>query len=180
MSKILQFKITLKGSNPKIWRRFQTEDNLMFRDLHYLIQAIMGWENDHLYQFIFEEDRYIGDPEMHEGDDISDDKETELSEIFNAPKTIIIYEYDFGDGWEHELVLENILEKNPEQHYPVCLAGELNCPPEDCGGIYGFYDMLNILKDEKHPDHEEIKEWMGEDYDPDLFDIERVNKFLSS
>ena len=178
MSKIFQFKVTLKDSKPKIWRRFQAEDDLMFFDLHYIIQAVMGWENDHLYQFIVEKNRYIGDPEMLESDDIMDDGKTKLSDIFNEPKTKIIYEYDFGDGWEHELVLEKILEKDPKQHYPVCLAGKLNCPPEDCGGIYGFNNMMQILKDEKHPNHEGIKEWIGENYNPDFFDLETVNEFL--
>ena len=180
MSKIFQFKISLKGSEPKIWRRFQTEDDLMFFDLHYIIQAVMGWENDHLYQFIVEKNRCIGDPEMLESDDIMDDGKTKLSDIFNEPKTKIIYEYDFGDGWEHELVLEKILEKDPKQHYPVCLEGKLNCPPEDCGGIYGFNNMMQIFKDEKHPEHEDIKEWVGENYDPDYFDPEDVNKSMRS
>lgn len=178
MGKILQFKITLKGSKPLIWRRFQIEDNLMFYNLHLVIQTVMGWENSHLYHFIFAKKSYIGNPEMLEMDDIADDKETELSAIFDKPKTKVLYGYDFGDGWEHDLLLEKILEKDPNQHYPVCLKGELNCPPEDSGGIYNFYELMEILKDKKNPDFEDTKEWVGENYDPDYFDLNLVNENL--
>lgn len=111
MSKIFQFKITLKGSEPKIWRRFQVEDNLMFYDLHLIIQTLMGWENSHLYHFAYGKNSYIGNPEFLESDETVDDKETKLSAIFDKPKTKVFYEYDFGDGWQHDVLLEKILEK---------------------------------------------------------------------
>lgn len=178
MSRILQFKITLKHSNPKIWRRFLIDDSLMFNDLHLVIQNVMGWTNAHLYQFVFERNSYIGNPELLESDDVADDSITQLSVIFDKPKVKMLYEYDFGDSWEHELVLEKILEKIPDQQYPYCLAGEMNSPPEDCGGIPGFYYHLDVLKNKKHKDHKAIKEWMGPGYDPTFFDIEVVNDWL--
>ena len=178
MSKILQFKISLKGSKPLIWRRFQVEDNLMFYDLHLIIQTVMGWENSHLYHFVYGKNSYIGNPDFLESDDTVDDKETKISAIFDKPKTKVIYEYDFGDGWQHDVLLEKILEKDPKQHYPVCLKGELNCPPEDCGGIGGFYLMMETLKDKNNPDYEDTKEWIGENYNPDNFDLNLVNENL--
>lgn len=178
MSKILQFKITLKESNPKIWRRFLIENTLMFYDLHLVIQNVIGWTNSHLYQFVYERNSYIGNPELLERSEVADDRETELSAIFDKPKIKMIYEYDFGDGWEHELVLEKIIDKNSTQQYPFCIEGEMNCPPEDCGGIYGFMDMMQKFKNKKHPEHADIAEWLGEDYNQDDFDLEAVNANL--
>ena len=148
----------------------------MFYDLHLVIQTLMGWSNSHLYQFIFEKKFYIGNPELIGMYDISDDRVTKLSSIFDKPRTKVLYEYDFGDGWKHDLVLEKILDKDPGQRYPVCLKGERNCPPEDCGGIYGFNDLMKILKDKKSPVYAEIKEWVGENYDPEFFNLALVNE----
>ncbi|MEI6122253.1 MAG: plasmid pRiA4b ORF-3 family protein [Bacteroidota bacterium] len=150
----------------------------MFRDLHLVIQNVMGWNNTHLYQFIFQKDSYIGNPELLESDDVADDSITELAVIFDEPKVKVIYEYDFGDSWEHEVVLEKIVEKIPGQQYPFCLAGEMNCPPDDCGGIPGYYYYMEVLKNKKHPEYKDIKEWMGGDFDPAFFDLETVNEFL--
>lgn len=154
------------------------EDSLTFNDLHLVIQNVMGWTNTHLYQFVFERNSFIGNPELLDRTEVADDKETEMAAIFDKPKIKMIYEYDFGDGWEHELVLEKILEPDPKQFYPFCIEGEMNCPPEDCGGIYGFYDKLVALKDKKHPDHDDIIEWMGDGYDTEAFDLASINQNL--
>jgi hypothetical protein len=90
----------------------------------------------------------------------------------------MLYEYDFGDSWEHEVALEKILEKDPNLKTPVCLDGAMACPPEDCGGIRGYYDYLAALADPKHPEHEEIREWMGEKFDPAKFDLKKINRSL--
>lgn len=177
MSKILQFKITLKRSNPKIWRRFQIDDSLTFYDLHLVIQNVMGWTNSHLYQFIYERNSTIGDPELLDRDDVADAIDIKLSSIFDKPKMQIQYEYDFGDGWEHELVLEKILDMNSIHLFSVCIDGEFNCPPEDCGGLHGFYENLEILKNKKHPEYHDTKEWMG-DYNPLDFDLQSINENL--
>jgi hypothetical protein len=180
MSKILQFKITLRDSKPEIWRRFQVEDTLMFHDLHLVIQTVMGWSNSHLYQFIYEGNNYIGNPEMLEQEDIADDKDVALSAIFDKPKISMEYEYDFGDSWEHDLILEKIIESDLNRNYPNCLEGKMNCPPEDSGGIFGFYENMKIFKNKKHREHKEIKEWIGKDYNPDFFDLQTVNENLKS
>ena len=178
MSKILQLKVSLKGSRPLICRRIQVESNLMFYDLHLIIQTVMGWSNSHLYHFVFARNTYIGNPELLESDDTVDDKKTRLSAIFDKPKAKVIYEYDFGDFWEHDVVLEKILEKDPKQFYPVCIKGAFNCPPEDSGGIDNFYELLEILKDRSNPDFEDTQEWLGANYDPYYFDLDIVNKCL--
>lgn len=180
MSKTLQFRITLRDSKPEIWRRFQVDDILMFHDLHLVIQIVMGWSNTHLYQFIYEGSNYIGNPELSELEDIADDKDVALSMIFDKPKISMEYEYDFGDGWEHEIILEKIIESDLPLHYPNCLEGEMNCPPEDSGGINAFYQNIKIFKNKKHPEHKEVKEWLGKDYNPDFFDLETVNEYLKS
>jgi len=178
--KILQFKIILNGSKPLIWRRFQVEDSMSFYDLHLVIQNVMGWMNSHLYEFIYEKNNFIGNPELLERDDVANDKETILSAIFDKTGINIIYEYDFGDSWTHKLVLEKILEKNPSQFYPYCMEGEMNCPPEDSGGIAGYYFMMETIKNKNHPEYNEIKTWLGRGYDMGKFDLKLINKFLKN
>ena len=182
MNKILQFKISLKGSKPLIWRRFQVESNKTFYDLHLIIQIVMGWTNTHLYHFYINKNYYIGnaDSDSDDLDDMADDKNVRLSEIFAKPKSKAVYEYDFGDGWQHDVQLEKILDRDPGQNYPVCLKGELNCPPEDCGGIGGFYFLIEALKDKKNPEHKSMTEWLGGNYDPEYFDLDEINELLKN
>lgn len=179
MNKILQFKITLKHTAPKIWRRFQVRGNITFYDLHLIIQNVMGWHNCHLYQFAYDR-HYIGSPEDLENDEIMDAQEIRVNKFFTEPKKKIIYEYDFGDSWNHELLLEKIMEEEKGKHYPVCMAGEKNCPPEDCGSIPGFYGMLDTLKKKKGKEYKEMIEWLGGEYDPDEFNLDTVNETLKN
>ena len=88
------------------------------------------------------------------------------------------YDYDFGDSWRHKIVLEKILHFDKEQKYPVCIKGKRNCPPEDCGGIWGYYDLLEIIKNPKHPDYESMMDWLGDDFDPEYLDFEEINELL--
>lgn len=179
-TQILQFKITLTGSSPSIWRRFWIESDLTFYDLHHVVQLVMGWTNSHLYQFIYERHSAIGNPELLESDDVADDKDTFVEVIFDSAGAEVVYEYDFGDGWKHILELEKVLEKKPSQQYPFCLEGEQSCPPEDCGGIPGFYEMMKVLKNKKHPRHKETKEWIGGGYEAGVFDMKAVNNKLKN
>ena len=91
----------------------------------------------------------------------------------------MIYTYDFGDGWEHGIVLEKQLPADPGTTYPVCTDGKLACPPEDCGGIPGYYHLLDALADPQHPEHEEMRDWIGDDFDPQLFSVDSVNQRLA-
>jgi hypothetical protein len=174
---IYQFKITLLGSKPPIWRRIQVADCTLDK-LHEHIQTSMGWTNSHLHQFEIGGKRY-GDPDLLDDgfDDFEciDSTRTKISKL--VPKTgkrfRFKYEYDFGDGWEHEVVFEGFPKKEPGTKYPICLEGERACPPEDVGGIYGFYDFLEALADPKHEQHDDYIEWGG-DFDAEKFDAKQA------
>ena len=118
----------------------------------------------------------FGDPTEMEGED--DDAVT-LAEVCPKVKSKLTYEYDFGDGWEHTIEVQKIEEPKPGVEYPVCLAGKLACPPEDCGGIYGYYHMLDVVADADHEEHDDMAEWLGDDFDSDAFDIDEVNDMLA-
>ena len=176
---IYQFKITLLGSKPPIWRRIQVADCTLDK-LHEHIQTAMGWTNSHLHQFEIKGKRY-GDPELIvDGFDDSncvDSTRTRISKIL--PKTgkrfSFTYEYDFGDGWDHEILFEGCPQKEPRKRYPLCIEGERACPPEDVGGIGGFYEFLEALADPEHEQHDEFMEWGGE-FDPEKFDARQATK----
>lgn len=179
LKEVYQLKITLKGSKPPIWRRFQVPADITLVRLHDVIQDVMGWTDSHLHQFIIG-DTYYGrrDPEFGL-DDVMDERKTKLSQVVRNVKAKFAYEYDFGDGWEHLLVLEKILPPDPGGRYPVCLDGKRNCPPEDCGGIWGYEGhFLKAIQNPKHPDHEDMLEWIGDSFDPEAFDVEEVNQRL--
>ncbi|MFH1521886.1 MAG: plasmid pRiA4b ORF-3 family protein, partial [archaeon] len=129
MSKILQLKIYLQGSKPQIWRRFLVEDSIIFDELHETIQEVMGWESYHLYGFKINGIN-IEIPSMDYYPQDKDAGKTKLSDLLNLEKQRFNYVYDFGDGWNHVLVVEKILKKNELEKYPVCIEGKMACPPE--------------------------------------------------
>ena len=148
--------------------------------LHDLIQIVMGWTNSHLHQFIVGRTFYgAPDPEFGDtGMEMLNEKRFTVADLAPAAKKKFIYEYDFGDGWQHEVLVEELLPADAAFKHPVCLAGENACPPEDCGGMGGYYDLLEILADPKHPEHEEMKEWIGGDWDAQRFNLNAVNATL--
>lgn len=171
---IYQIQIALTRSEPFIWRRLLIPSNLLLPDLHLIIQVSMGWENDHLYQFI--KGKIFYSPE-----DDTEDVEYEdikISDLLKKEKEKIVYEYDFGDSWVHDVILEKILPDDKKLKSSICLEGKMACPPEDCGGTWGYSNMLEILKHEDHEDYENIMEWLGGEFDPEYFDIESLNKIL--
>jgi len=179
--KTYQIQIVLKGSKPKIWRRILVPSELKLSDFHKIIQITMGWTNSHLHQFIkdrtFYTERMPDDDTWGEMNNV-DYKKMNISDLLTKEKEKIVYEYDFGDGWEHEVLLEKIITTDEKRLHPECLAGEMSCPPEDCGGIWGYENMLKILKQPDHEEYETYIEWLGEDFDPEDFDLESVNKIL--
>jgi len=179
--KIYQIHITLSGFKPKIWRRLLLPSDLLLSDLHKIIQTSMGWTNSHLHQFIkdqtFYTKRYPDDDTWGEMNNV-DYSKIRISYLLKKEKDKIVYEYDFGDGWEHEVLLEKVLPSDQKTKYPVCLAGKMNCPPEDCGGVWGYSDMLEILKNPKHEEYESYIQWLGGEFDPEYFDKEAVNEML--
>ena len=140
----------------------------------------MGWTNSHLYRF------EIGGIEFGEPDpesksyglEMKDSKRAKLSKVVPEERTKFIYEYDFGDSWEPEILLEKVLPPEPGMPYAVCLAGKRACPPEVCGGIWGYAHLLEVIRDPAHEGYSEIKEWLGGEFDPEAFDIDKINEIL--
>ncbi len=178
---LYQLKVTLKGSNPPIWRRFVVRSDMPLHRLHGVIQRVMGWTDSHLHQFIVG-NRYYGtaEPEMMGfGRQTLSERRYTVADVAPAVKRSFVYEYDFGDGWDHKIVVEKILPPDPDFQHPACLAGGNACPPEDCGGISGYYELLEIIVDPQHPEHESMNEWLGYHFDPTRFDLEIANGVLS-
>ena len=155
-----QIKVTLKGSKPPIWRRMQITSDTTLAKLHRILQRVMGWEGSHLYQFVTGGIAY-GDPSMLGELDAEDARTVTLAALMRGEKSKLLYEYDFGDSWEHELLVEKILPLDEGKRYPVCLTGKRACPPEDCGGVWGYVSFLEAIHDPEHPEHEEMLEWIG-------------------
>lgn len=176
-----QFKITLVGIKPPIWRRIQVRDCTL-GDLHDVIQVAMGWEDYHLHQFVIAGERFgppiPDDPDF--GLEMKDENRVTLSKLLakSAKRIRWVYEYDFGDGWQHEILFEGYPSLEKGQKYPLCLEGERACPPEDCGGPWGYADFLQAIADPKHEQHEELLEWIGGEFDAEEFNVKAVNSKL--
>lgn len=177
-NKVYQFKITLIDSEPLIWRRFQVQDCSLDK-FHEHIQTAMGWTNSHLYQFQIKGKEY-GDPELLDDDESLDSTSINLSQVLpkTGKKLTFLYLYDFGDGWEHELLFEGNPSVDDKAKYPLCLEGERACPPEDCGGVWGYGDFLEAIRDPKNEEHETALEWVGGRFDPEDFDPKQTTKAM--
>jgi hypothetical protein len=177
-----QFKIQIKDiQKPPVWRLLLVADNITFDEFHEVIQIAFGWDNYHLYQF---SPKGYGStplimpahPDIEE-EDADDSEITELSEIFTKPKQTFLYIYDFGDDWKHQITLEKISDETLTA--PVCIDGKGACPPEDCGGPWGYANLLEILADPGNPEYGDMREWLcldeDEQFDVNAFDIDEVN-----
>ena len=179
-SKVYTLKVTLAESKPPIWRRVQVTDTMPLSELHDVIQIAMGWQDGHLHEFEIRGQRFSARSPV--GEDIFDDDSgldettVHLGEVIARKGQKFSYLYDFGDSWEHTIVVEAASDYEPRSIYPVCTEGVNACPPEDCGGLWGYYEMLEALKD--HEQHEEYIEWIDEDFDSGAFDLGSVNKEL--
>jgi len=173
-----QLKISLQGFSPEIWRRVLVNSDITLEDLHIVIQYAMGWYNCHLYQFIERENYYA--PKKFELGGCKDTAKFKLNSILISAKQKLQYEYDFGDGWLHEIVLEKILPIDSKIQLPKCTGGKMNCPPEDCGGVWGYADLLDIISNPEHDEYEDTIEWLGEDFDPEYFNLEETNSILKT
>lgn len=171
-----QLKITLVGAEPPVWRRVLVPGDVNLAGLHMVIQYAMGWSNSHLHMFHVGKTRYA--PRTPDWDDVEDERKVILRDIAPKAGAKFFYEYDMGDSWRHEIRVEAITKAAATPQRPECLAGAGACPPEDCGGIGGYEDLLAALRDPKHEQHDEIVEWVGGDFDPEAFDLAAVNKAL--
>lgn len=181
-NKVYQIKVTLRAIEPRIWRRFLILDGTL-ADLHDAIQDIMGWEDAHLHEFNIDKRRF-GIPEDDGGlgvffdvPDIEDEGAVLISQFAPSGRkqTKIMYTYDFGDDWEHDVVIEKVLDPDPALTYPICIEGARACPPEDCGGPWGYAVFVEAVTVPEHPSHEERLEWVGIAFDPEEFSVEKTN-----
>lgn len=172
-----RLKVTLKHSRPPIWRRLLVPSDITLDLLHDVVQTAMGWGDEHLH--LFEINGMTFSDPRHRDSDIAEEAAVRLDQAAPFAKTRFRYEYDFGDSWEHEIVVEAVQPPEPGQPYPVCLAGERAAPPEDCGGIWRYGWMLESLADPNDPDREEFLDWLGGPIDPEAFDLEAVNRGLA-
>lgn len=173
---VLQIRISLVGVVPVIWRRIQIPTAYSFWDLHVAIQDAMGWYDCHLHEFRVPDLHHekivrigIPDDEFEAGRQTSPGWNMRVEDYLHEHNPGAVYEYDFGDGWIHVVQLEARLPVRKGVSYPVCLAGERRCPPEDCGGVGGYELLLEALADAGHPEHDSLLEWVGDSYDPDDF-----------
>lgn len=198
--KMYQLKVTLRGSKPPIWRRIVLPDDIDLEELHYILQTLMGWNNSHLHQFLvvgkpisrvelsrlLREDldvdpatvrgeTYYSDPRF-ELENTQDESNTRLDKIAPAEKSKLAYWYDFGDDWWHDIVVEKIRDKVRGEPLLACTAGKLACPPDDSGGVWGYYDQLEAFADPEHENHRDVVEWLGKDFDPEHFDVDEINR----
>ena len=179
---VYEFRLRLLDVAPPIWRSIQVPETYSFWDLHVALQDAMGWLDYHLHLFRVTKPETgevaqigIPDDDAVEGDElILPGWEIPIAPYFPRPGVVARYEYDFGDGWEHELTLEAILPRQPRQRYPLCVAGARACPPEDCGGAGGYEDLVTVMQTPTHEEHASTLQWLGDRFDPEKFDPKRV------
>jgi len=175
---IYQLKVALRDIRPPIWRRIQVESSTTLSKLHLIIQAAMGWYNCHLHSFSVDGIEY-GNPEPSYGLDLRDESKAKLSSLIKREKAKFFYTYDFGDSWEHSILLEKILPKDPKASYPTCIKVKRACPPEDCGGAWGYMEFLEAIQNPDHPEYENFLGWIGGSFDSEFCDLEEVNQRLA-
>jgi hypothetical protein len=174
---IYQLKIQLKDIDPPIWRRILVSGDISLGELHEVIQVTMGWTNTHLHEFVLDSESYSA-PE-DEIDDSRDEHRYPLVQVAPQARKSFEYLYDFGDGWEHKIVVERTVEADKRYAgHPICIAGARACPPEDCGGPGGYDEFLRAITNPKHKRHKEMRDWIGGDFDPEHFDPDEISDIL--
>lgn len=176
-----QLRIELREVQPQVWRRLLVPDSLTLGRLHAVLQAAMGWRGGHLHEFRIARLRY-GIPDeagWQEDDPLYDERRYRLKGFIETGARRFIYLYDFGDGWEHTIKVENVVVPDSNTQRIRCVAGENACPPEDVGGPHAYLDFLAALKDPRHEEHASTTEWIGGSFDPSAFEIDDVNERLS-
>lgn len=170
-----RLKITLLGLRPPVWRRLLVPSDTRLDRLHDMIQIAFGWNDSHLHQFRVGRDIFTDPRTLEEGNDL-DERRFRLADVAPLPRDRFRYDYDFGDSWEHEIQVEAVQPREPGGTYPVCVGGRRACPPDDCGGVWGYVNFVEALADPRHEDHTMMMEWWGGPFDPDAFDIDAVNQ----
>jgi hypothetical protein len=173
-AQIYQIQVTLDGIHPPIGRRILVPGNITLLKLHDILQIVMGWEDYHLHMFTIEGSIY-GNPRDDEYGDLGtlDEASFTLNQVVYGEKQRFTYEYDFGDSWDHTLLVEKISPPEEGIRYPVCLKGKRACPPEDVGGMWGYENFLEAIRDPNHDEHEEYLMWVGGEFDPETLTLRR-------
>ena len=167
---VARLKVSLDDVEPKVLRRIEVPADIKLDRLHLILQAALGWMNSHLYEIRIQDARYgVPDPEWLE--ETRDAHKAKLIDVLEGAKTLR-YLYDFGDGWEHSVKVEALTAPEPDVAYPRLIEASGRCPPEDVGGPWGYGDLIEALQDPDHEQHAEMREWVGDDYDPHKFDAE--------
>lgn len=173
---VFQLRITLDEVVPTVWRRLLVPGSVRLAKLHSMFQAAMGWTNSHLHSFTIEGQLFGMHFDDYPEDEIDEKEVTVLRAIGEHRR--FSYEYDFGDSWEHEVVVEDSMRLPHGLKHAVCLDGQNACPPEDCGGSHGYAELLRVLGDPGHEDHDRFTTWVGGPYDPTALDLVAVNAAL--
>jgi hypothetical protein len=176
---VFQLRIELDEVTPTVWRRLLVPGGIRLAKLHDILQAAMGWTNSHLHAFTIDGERYgvLDDEFLDEDLDLLDERAITVIRALDG-RDRITYEYDFGDGWDHEVIVEAHQTLRYGLKHAVCLDGANACPPEDCGGAGGYEDLLLALADPTHEDHDDLVEWIGGPIDPTAFDLVATNVAL--
>lgn len=173
---IYQLKVTLLDVTPPVWRRVLVPAAYTLDRIHRVIQYAMGWQAYHLHSFDIGGEQY-GEPDPVGGLGVDDELETRLDAVAGKGD-VLRYTYDFGDWWEHDVTVEDVLAADPDERYPVCVDGARACPPEDVGGAFGYAEFLTALADTRHPRYELMRSWLGREFDPEAFDPGRATTLL--
>jgi len=177
--RVFRLSVTLQDVQPRVWRQIDLSPELSLAQLHGIIQAAFGWQDYHLHEFEAGGLRY-GDPTQADGElDLRDERLVSLAEMLRKPGDGFRYDYDLGDGWEHTVVLDGVLEPDPAVRYPHCVAGGNACPPEDCGGPDGYAELCEAMADPAHPERAALIHWLGGEFDPEQFSLSKVNRALT-
>ncbi|MFE9654830.1 plasmid pRiA4b ORF-3 family protein [Micromonospora sp. NPDC006431] len=173
---IFQLKVSLAGVRPPVWRRVQVPGGYTLDRLHRVVQHAMGWRDCHLHSFEIDGCQY-GEPDPDGDLALRDELDVRLDEVLGKGSRFR-YTYDFGDWWEHDLVVEDSCTADPDERYPSCPEGERACPPENVGGPSGYAVLLAALADPAHPEHEAMRDWVADGFDPESFDAARATTLL--
>lgn len=173
----LLIKVTLVDIDPPVWRRLDVPADTNLEELHELIQIAMGWHDEHLFSFYL---KPAGSKsrQFRNWTELDSEASIPLANLLTRRSDEIVYEYDFGDSWIHRIKLEKRIPSAEVSPVPKCTDGRRACPPEDCGGVYRYADLLDALTDESHPEHDDALDWMGDDFDPEKCDLEEINDLI--
>ncbi len=175
---VYTLKVTLREVSPPVWRRVVVRSETTLPKLARMLEAAMGWQSYHLHMFDVGGVLFGEPDEDFDSDSVIDDRKITVQQVLPGVGSTLRFDYDFGDGWEHDVQVESIAQAEERKRYPICVDGERACPPEDCGGVPGYERVLAALSDPAHPEHDDTVEWLEDGFDPAQFDVVAANRRL--